>query len=102
MAVAKKTNYINAELDWAETKLSEWQIYINDNPLNTLSDRTEIEETRTGTKVKVIATIEAQGKYIQDMMKNYLSLLSEVNKMREVEEQKKEARGRASVPHRMQ
>jgi len=96
-----KTNYINAELDWAETKLQQWQEYIDNNPIHTLQDRTEMEESKSGIKVKVIATIETQGKYIQEMMKNYLSLLSEVNKLREVEEKKKEARGRADVPHRM-
>jgi uncharacterized protein YlxP (DUF503 family) len=96
-----KTNYINAELDWAEKKLQEWQEYIDANPIHKLLDRTELEETRGGSKLKVIATIETQGKYIQEMMKNYLSLLGEVNKMREVEEKKKEARGRATVPHRM-
>lgn len=96
-----KINYIGAELDWAENKLKEWQEYIDANPIHLLMDRTEIEETRSGTKVKVIATIETQGKYIQEMMKNYLSLLGEVDKLRAVEEQKKEARGRATVPHRM-
>jgi hypothetical protein len=96
-----KVNYIGAELDWAENKLKEWQEYIDTNPIHLLDDRTEIEETRSGTKVKVIATIETQGKYIQEMMKNYLSLLGEVDKLRSVEEQKKEARGRATVPHRM-
>lgn len=96
-----KTRYINAELDWAEQKLHEWQSYIDANPIHTLQDRTEIEHIKTGTRVKVIATIETQGKYIQEMMKNYLSLLSEVDKLREVEEKKKEARGRGEVPHRM-
>ena len=97
----KKINYINAELDWAETKLTEWQQYINDNPIHLLIDRIEWKDVRGGKVPQVIATIEAQGKYIQDMIKNYLSLLSEVNKLREVEEQKKEARGRQEVPPRM-
>lgn len=96
-----KTNYIGTELDWAEKKLLEWQEYMNANPIHLIQDRVDYEETRGGTKVKVIATIETQGKYIQEMMKNYLSLLSEVDKLRTVEEQKKEARGRGSVPHRM-
>lgn len=99
--MATKNKYINAELDWAETKLEQWQEYIDDNPIHLLHDRIEHEETKTGTRVKVIATIETQGKYIQEMMKNYLSLLGEVDKMRVVEEQKKEARGRQTVPHRM-
>lgn len=99
--MATKNKYINAELDWAETKLMQWQEYIDANPVHELEDRTEAEETRSGIKIKVIATIETQGKYIQEMMKNYLSLLGEVDKMRVVEEQKKEARGRQKVPHRM-
>lgn len=97
----KNSSFIHAELDWAEKKLHEWQTYIDNHPIHELVDRIEWEETRSGTKAKVIATVEQQGKYIQDMMKNYLSLLSEVDNMREKEEQKKEARGRAEVPHRM-
>ena len=99
--MATKNKYINAELDWAETKLQEWQNYIDNNPIHLLTDRIEHEETTTGTKVKVIATIENQGKYIQEMMKNYLSLLAQVDTLRSVEEQKKEARGSGTVPHRM-
>lgn len=102
MAGVKKDNYINAELDWAETKLKEWQTYVDDNPIHELSDRITYKELKGGImSPQVVATIESQGKYIQDMMKNYLSLLREVNKMREVEEKKKEARGSGSVPHRM-
>lgn len=97
----KKINYINAELDWAETKLKEWQKYIDDNGIDVLTDRIEWKEGKYGTIPQVIATIENQGKYIQDMMKNYLSLLDQVNTLREVEEQKKVARGSGVVPHRM-
>ena len=101
MAIAKKSNYINAELDWAEEKLKEWQTYIDDNGIDGLIDRVVHKETKTGSVPQVVASIETQGKYIQDMMKNYLSLLGVVNGMREVEEQKKEARGQSTVPHRM-
>lgn len=103
MAGKKKTNYIDAELDWAEIKLQEWQTYINDNPIDTLLDRIEWKKGKYGKIPQVIATIEAQGKYIQEMIKNYLSLLNEVKKMRMIDEdKKKEARGLSIVPHRMQ
>jgi hypothetical protein len=95
-------NYINAELDWAEEKLTNWRDYMDDHPIHTLDDRLAYKVLKNGTEVpQVIASIETQGKYIQDMMKNYLSLLGEVNKMREIEEKKKEARGGKDVPHRM-
>lgn len=96
-----KTRYINAELDWAETKLHEWQEYMEANPIHLLEDRIRYKDSKSGPVPYVVASIEAQGKYIQEMMKNYLSLLAEVDKLREVEEKKKEARGRGSVPHRM-
>lgn len=97
-----KTNYINAELDWAEETLQHWRDYMDNNPLHTLKDRIEWKTLKGGAQSpQVIASIETQGKYIQDMMKNYLSLLGEVNNMREVEEKKKEARGNQTVPHRM-
>lgn len=99
--MATKNKYINAELDWAEEKLIEWKEYMDANPIHTLQDRTEVEESMRGTRIKVIASIEVQGKYIQEMMKNYLSLLAVVDNLREIEEKKKEARGRQTVPHRM-
>ena len=91
--VAKKSNYINTELDWAEEQLSTWKLYIDEHPLNTLGDR---------QKGKSVITIEQQGKFIQETMKNFLSLLEVVNKLREVEDSKKQARGKSSVPPRMQ
>ena len=41
----------------------------------------------------VIASIESQGKFIQETMKNYLALLEVVDKLREKEESKIEIRG---------
>jgi hypothetical protein len=99
--MAIKKNYINAELDWAEIQLQHWKEYVENNPVHLLTDRIEWRETARGSTPQVIASIETQGKFIQETMKNYLSLLGEVNKMREVEDAKKEARGRSTVPHRM-
>jgi len=101
MAV-KKSVYISTELDWAEQQLTSWRAYIDLNPINELKDRIEYKPTaRGGLMPMVIASIEAQGKFIQDTMKNYLSLLEIVNNLREKDEAKKEARGKAEVPHRM-
>lgn len=98
----KKNTYITAELDWAENQLESWKTYVNDHPLHTMVDRIEWKPTaKGGLMPMVIASIEAQGKFIQETMKNYLSLLEVVDKLREKEEAKKEARGTASVPHRM-
>lgn len=101
MTVKNKT-YINMELDWAEQQLQTWKQYIDDNPINMLKDRIEWKPTSKGGMLPmVIASIEAQGKFIQETMKNYLALLDVVEKLREKEESKKEARGSAEVPHRM-
>lgn len=99
----KKTTYIDVELEWAETQLSSWKQYVDANPLHTLKDRIEWKPTaKGGTMPMVIASIESQGKFVKETMKNYLSLLKEVDAMREKEEVKKQARGSADVPHRMQ
>ena len=45
----------------------------------------------------VIASIEQQGKFIQDTMKNYLALLEVVNNLREKEEAKVEIRGKGEL-----
>jgi hypothetical protein len=101
MAV-KKNTYINTELDWAEQQLETWKSYVDNNPLDTLEDRIKMRETRTGSMPMVIASVEQQGKFIQDTMKNYLALLEVVDKLREREEVKKEARGNSTVPPRME
>lgn len=99
--MAIKKNYINAELDWAEQQLTNWKAYVENNPVQKLTDRIVWKETKGGLVPQVVASVENQGKFIQETMKNYLALLGEVNKMREVEEAKKEARGQSKVPHRM-
>jgi len=102
MAVAKKSIFISTELDWAEQQLLTWRGYIDANPFEALKDRIEWKPTaRGGTMPMVVASIEQQGKFIQDTMKNYLSLLEVVNNLREKDEAKKEARGKTEVPHRM-
>lgn len=98
-----KTTYVNTELDWAEEQLHTWRKYIDDHPLDTLQDRIEWKPTSKGGAIPmVIASVEAQGKFIQETMKNYLALLEVVNKLREKEDAVKVARGSSTVPHRMQ
>ena len=96
MAV-KKNTYINTELDWAEEQLFTWKTYIDANPFHELKDRIEWRQTKTGSMPMVVASIEQQGKFIQETMKNYLSLLEVVDKLREKEENKIETRGRVEV-----
>jgi hypothetical protein len=99
----KKTTYINTELIWAEEQLKSWRQYVDANPMHELKDRIEWKPTgKGGLLPMVIASIEAQGKFIQETMKNYLALLEVVDKLREKEESKKEARGSGTVPDRMQ
>lgn len=98
-----KTTYINTELDWAETQLHSWKQYVDANPLHELKDRIEWKPTAKGGLLPmVIASIEAQGKFVQETMKNYLALLEVVERLRNLEDAKKEARGKSTVPHRMQ
>jgi hypothetical protein len=94
MAAIKKTTYINTELEWAEQQLTSWKAYVDANPLHELKDRIEWKPTAKGGMLPmVIASIEAQGKFIQETMKNYLALLEVVEKLREKEEAKVEIRG---------
>lgn len=103
MAAPKKNVYIEMDLDWAEQQLSSWKAYVDANPLHELKDRIEWKPTaKGGSMPMVIASIEAQGKFIQETLKNYLSLLEVVNRLREQEEAKqKEVRGGGEVPYRM-
>ena len=99
MAKSSKTTYINTELDWAEQQLASWKAYVDANPLHQLKDRIEWKPTSKGGMLPmVIASIESQGKFVQETMKNYLALLEQVDKLREKEEAKKvETRGGAEL-----
>jgi hypothetical protein len=98
MAAPKRTTYINTELDWAEEQLTSWKAYVDANPMHELKDRIEWKPTAKGGMLPmVIASIESQGKFIQETMKNYLALLEVVDKLRSVEEAKVEVRGKAEM-----
>lgn len=98
----KKQIFIEVELDWAEEQLASWRQYVDNNPVHELKDRIEWKPTsKGGSMPMVIASIEQQGKFIQETMKNYLALLKQVDDMRSAEEQKQEAKGAGYVPHRM-
>lgn len=96
--MAKVNSYINTELQWAESQLHTWKAYIDNHPLHTMTDRIEWKSTKTGGTIPmVIASIEAQGKFVQETMKNYLALLEIVDRLREKEEAKIEVRGKGKV-----
>jgi hypothetical protein len=98
MAAPKKTTYINTELDWAEEQLTSWKAYVDANPMHELKDRIEWKPTAKGGMLPmVIASIESQGKFIQETMKNYLALLEVMDKLRSVEEAKVEVRGKVEM-----
>lgn len=97
MAV-KKNNYITTDLDWAEQQLATWKVYIDDNPMHELDDRIKYKEIKGVEVPYVVASIEAQGKFLQETMKNYLALLEVVEKLREKDEAKKvETRGNTAL-----
>lgn len=90
----KADNYINVELDWAEEQLISWKAYVDAHPLHELEDRIQWKPTsKGGTMPMVIASIEQQGKFIQETMKNYLTLLDTVNRLREQEETRLKLKG---------
>lgn len=98
MATRKKETFISVELDWAEEQLASWKQYVDANPLHKLTDRIEWKPTaRGGTMPMVIASVEQQGKFIQETMKNYLALLEVVDKLREKEEAKVDVRGNVEL-----
>ena len=102
MAVIRKNNYISAELDFAELQLQGWRDYIEANPVDKIEDRWGKKEMPKGGFAYVVtATKEQQIKCVQDTLTKYLALLEVVDKLREKEEAKQEARGGKSIPHRM-
>lgn len=94
----KKQVFISVELDWAEEQLTSWKKYIDEHPIDQLKDRMSYKETKNGGVIPmVVSSIEQQGKFIQETMQKYLTLLAQVNDLREKEEAKLEARGGKTI-----
>jgi hypothetical protein len=100
--MAKTNSFVNAELDFAEAQLESWRKYIEANPIDTLEDRWGKKEMpKGGQTFVVVATKEQILKSIQDTMEKYLKMLEVVDKLREKEEQKIEARGSQEINGKM-
>jgi hypothetical protein len=99
MPVTKKQTFTDIELQWAEEQLLSWKAYVDAHPFNELEDRIKWKEVRGGgTMPIVIASIEQQGKFIQETIKNYLNLLQQVETMRKADETKQiQARGNQTL-----
>lgn len=98
----KKNSFITVDLDFAEEMLAKWKQYTLENPYNEVQDRKEMQMTKTGGSFyTVVQTKEQIQKSLRDTLKDYLNMLEVVNKLRESEEAKQEARGNKDVPHRM-
>lgn len=92
MAVAKKSNYVEMELEWLEGKSEELKRYVDGNPIDKLVDRVAWKEIRGGGKMPVVvSTIEQQIKSLRDTLADYIKIIDAINKMREVEAAKKKA-----------
>lgn len=88
MAKAKVNPYISVDLDWAESQLATWRQYVDEHPIHLLEDRWGKKEMPKGGYAWVVtATIEAQGKFIEDTFAKYLQLLEVVANMRKEKEQ---------------
>jgi hypothetical protein len=81
--MSKKTNYILADLEWIEQKLNEMKGYVDNHPFSSLVDRTEIVMSAKGTPViKITANVETQMRELRATLKDYLSMLPEINRLR--------------------
>lgn len=98
MAAKKKELFIDVELDFAEKSLKQWRDYIEANPIHEIKDRWGQKEMPKGGQTWVVtATAEQQIKCVQDTLTKYLQLVETVNKLREIEENKIQARGKGEI-----
>lgn len=92
-----KNSFIDQDIEWCEKRLQEWQKFVEDNPVNELKTQIEV----VNGKEMVVATIQARGKFIQETMKNIIAMTEALDKLREKEAAKIEARGGGDIPFRM-
>lgn len=90
-----KNNFINQDIEWCEKRLEEWQQFIDNNPVDQLKTRIEL----VNGKEVITSSIENQGKFIQETMKNIISMLEALDKLREKEATKMQIRGGGELSH---
>jgi hypothetical protein len=101
MAV-KKNSYVDFELEWLQEKADQLKTYVDNNPFHELVDRLAWKSTANGGQMPlVVATIEAQIKSLTQALKDYAQIIEVIDKLREKEEQKAEARGSQEINGKM-
>lgn len=103
MTMSKKTNnYISEELDFLERKAKEIKKYVDDNPYHLVEDRTITRRGKDGSSYEeIVQKIESIHKSLRDALKDYSNLIEAIDKLREKEEAKVEARGKVQVNSQM-
>lgn len=101
MPAKNKNSYVGEELLWLTRKAEELKLYVEMHPFNTLIDRIATLSSPTGDKEVVVATIEVQQKANILAMKEYAQIIEIIDRLREKEESKKEARGGKDIPYAM-
>ena len=91
MSTKKKDNYIAYELEFLEKKAEELKQYVEANPFNNLVDRVHWRETKTGSMPMLTASIEAQLKSLTQALKDYADIITRIDSMRKLEEDKQKA-----------
>ena len=79
-----KNQYTLADLDWLDATLKQLKGYVDNNPFDTLEHRLETVMSAKGTPViKIIATKEAQIKALTIALREYITMLAEVDRLGE-------------------
>lgn len=109
MAKAKNTySNIGEELDWLELRAKEIKRFIDDNPYHEVVDRDRVsqrlfddEGNVVDEKYILVCKREDQQTSLRNSMKEYAQILEIIDKLREKELAKVEARGGGDIPYRM-
>ncbi len=86
MAAKKNNGYLNFNLGWLESKAVELRTYVDDHPIETLRDRTDLRQTQNGGMVTVVvASVEKQVRSIRETLKDHAQITEAIGKLREKE-----------------
>jgi hypothetical protein len=93
-AFPNQSSYIEIELGWLEVQAQQLQAYIDDNPVNKLSDRKVQKTNSRGNTYDIsAATIEDQIRCIRETLKHNILLVESINKLYKKEKDRKNLRG---------
>lgn len=101
MSTKKQNTYAGQGIEWLKERAEEILRDVEETPYNKTVDRIISLMGPNGPSEKVVKDKESIQKATREAYKDYAAIIEIIDKLEQIEENKKQARGGQDIPHRM-